>query len=213
MVGDADDMAGRMQATLPFGWFADDAPVLQAVLQGVGTAWASCYSLLQALILQSRISTATGEFLDFISTDFFATMLLRFSGELDAAFRQRILLELLRPRGTREAITVALSQLTGQTPDIFEPARTTDTGGYNFGGCGFGVAGGWGNLGLPFQFFITVYPPVGGGIANLAGYATGGVPVRGNLAMETAQLTDADLFAAIPPLLPAGTIAWARISS
>jgi hypothetical protein len=213
MLGDATDMAGRMQVTLPFGWFADDAPVLQAVLQGVGTAWASCYTLLQVLILQTRIITATGEFLDFISTDFFGTTLLRLNGESETSFLQRILFELLRPRGTRDAITVALNELTGQTPDIFEPARTTDTGGYNLGGCGFGVAGGWGNLDLPFQFFITVYPPVGGGIANLAGYGTGGVPVRGSLAMEATQLTDADLFAAIPPLLPAGTIAWARISS
>jgi len=213
MLGDADDMANRMQATLPSGWFSGDAPVLQAVLQGVGTAWAACYTLLQALILQSRILTATGQFLDFISTDFFGITLLRFSGELDGAFRQRILLELFRPRGTRNAISLALGQLTGQAPTIFEPARTTDTGGYTVGGCGYGVAGGWGDLGLPFQFFITVYRPLGGGIANLAGYRTGGVLVRGNLSMEANQLSDAELLAAIPPLLPTATIAWARIAN
>jgi len=206
-------MANRMQATLPSGWFSGDAPVLQAVLQGVGTAWAACYTLLQALILQSRILTATGQFLDFISTDFFGITLLRFSGELDGAFRQRILLELFRPRGTRNAISLALGQLTGQAPTIFEPARTTDTGGYTVGGCGYGVAGGWGDLGLPFQFFITVYRPLGGGIANLAGYRTGGVLVRGNLSMEANQLSDAELLAAIPPLLPTATIAWARIAN
>jgi len=213
MLGDATDMASRMKVTLPSGWFSDDAPMLQAVLQGVGTAWAACYELLQALILQSRITTATAQFLDFISTDFFGIGLLRFTGEPDAAFRQRILLELLRSRGTRSAISLALSQLTGRTPSIFEPACTTDTGGYNAGGCGYGVAGGWGDLGLPFQFFITVYRPLGGGIANLAGYGTGGIPVRGSLAMETNQLSDLDLLAAIPALLPAGTIAWARVTS
>jgi hypothetical protein len=213
MLGDAADMARRIQATLPSGWFSDDAPVLQAVLQGVGTGWATCYDLLQIVILQSRITTATGQFLDFVSTDFFGNLLLRFNGEQDASFRQRILLELLRPRGTRTAISLALTQLTGRAPDIFEPARTSDTGGYNAGGCGFGVGGGWGNLGLPFQFFTTVYRPIGGGIANLAGYGTGGVPVRGNLAMQTSQLSDLDLLAAIPPLLPAGTIAWARITN
>ena len=79
------------------------------------------------------------------------------------------------------------------------------------GGVGYGVAGGWGCLRLPFQFFITAYRPQGGGISQLAGYGTGGVPTYGSLDMVQSQVSDAAIFSSIPPLLPAATIAWARI--
>ncbi|MEJ0047593.1 MAG: hypothetical protein WDN04_16795 [Rhodospirillales bacterium] len=100
-MADAADMAQRIRATIPPAWFADDAPVLQALLLGFGTAWAACYDLLQTVIQQSRISTATDQILDLVSTDFFGPVLPRFAGEQDAAFRQRIRFELLRPRGNQ----------------------------------------------------------------------------------------------------------------
>ncbi len=113
---------------------------------------------------------------------------------------------------TRSALVTALAELTGADPIIFEPARTSDTGGYRVGGVAYGVSGGWGNLALPYQLFITIARPVGGGIAQLAGYGTGGIPVYGSVSWETANISDAELFAAVPPLLPAGTIAWCRLS-
>jgi hypothetical protein len=212
MIGDVADMARRLLAMLPAGWFGDTTPVLGALLQGLGSAFSNFWTLLQAVILQTRIRTATGLFLDLISTDFFGGSLLRLSGEADAAFQARILQALLRPRGTRLALSTALLQLTGHLPVIFEPARTSDTGGYTVGGLGYGLGGGWGSLALPYQFFITVFRPSGGGIAQIAGYGTGGIPVYGNLSMEQAGVTDSFIQDAVPPMLPAGTTAWMRLS-
>jgi hypothetical protein len=148
-----------------------------------------------------------------ISVDFFGNSLLRLPLEQDSAFEIRIKNDLLRPRATRSAVSIALQQFTGRAPLIFEPALTSDTGGYTLGGLGYGVAGGWGNLSLPFQAFITAFRPQGSGIAQLAGYGTGGIPAYGNPDMEPTPIPDASIFAAIPPLLPAATIAWVRISN
>jgi hypothetical protein len=213
MKGDADDMASRLLAILPAGWFGDTAPTLQALLAGLGTAFAAFWSLLQTVIAQARIATASGIFLDMISTDYFGCSLLRFAGESDNAFRGRITEALLRPRATRAALALALLQLTGRPPAIFEPARTSDTGGYGAGGVGYGAGGGWGNLALPFQFFLTAYRPSGGGIAELAGYSAAGIPVYGSLAMEVAGVPDSVIQEAVLPLLPAASTAWMRISN
>jgi len=212
MTGDAGDMARRLRAVLPAGWFGETTPVLDGLLQGMGAGFAATWSLLQAVITQTRIATATNTFLDTISEDYFGADLVRFAGEQDAAFRTRILADLLRPRGTRAAVVLALTQLTGRAPAIFEPARTSDTGGYTVGGAGYGAGGGWGSLLLPYQFFLTAYRPRGGGIALFAGYGTGGIPAYGNLAMEREGIPDRVIQAAVPPLLPASTTCWMRIS-
>jgi hypothetical protein len=213
MFGDADDMARRMRLVLPRNWFGGATPVLDAALTGLGTAMASVYTLIQAVVQQSRLITATGSFIDSFAADFFGTDLLRWTGESDDAYRMRVEQALLCSRATRAAIGLALTELTGRVPAFFEPACTSDTGGYTIGGCGYCVAGGLGNLNLPYQFFLTIYRPHEAGIADLAGYGTGGIPVYGGLAMEKDGPTDADLWAAVPPLLPASTIAWCRISS
>jgi hypothetical protein len=213
MTGDPKDMARRLATILPAGWFGDDTPMLNAVLEGLGTGYAQFWTLLQAVIAQSRIGTASGSFLDLIAADYFGPPFTREAAEADDAFRTRILEGLLRPRATRAAVSLALTELTGRAPAIFEPALTSDTGGYTTGGIGYCVGGGWGNLSLPYQVFMTLYRPSGGGIAELAGYGGGGVPVYGSLAMETDEVSDATLQAAVPPLLPAGTTAWIRISN
>jgi hypothetical protein len=211
MVGAVQDMARRLLALLPRNWFADVTPMLTAVLSGFGSAMASVFALIQFVIQQSRILTAVGLFLDAASVDFFGTALARRAAEPDAAFRTRICQELLRLRATRAAVTLGLTQLTGRVPIIFEPARSSDTGGYSVGGIGYGRAGGWGNLSLPYQVFITIGRPHGGGIADLAGYGTGGIPVYGNLNMQAAGISDAQIYGSVPPLLPAGTVAWCRL--
>jgi hypothetical protein len=211
MLGDPADMARRLRAIIPFGWFSDSATVLPTLLEGLGTAWSLTYGLVQFVIQQTRILTATGTFLDAISLDFFANQLPRRNMESDGGFLARIENELLRARGTRAALSLALQQLTGNVPFIFEPRLASDTGGYTVGGVGYCVAGGWGCLALPFQFFVTAYRPQGGGISQLAGYGTGGIPTYGSLGMVQTPVPDAAIFASIPPLLPAATIAWARI--
>jgi hypothetical protein len=218
MIGNVADFIRRMLAVLPNGWFADPASppqpasYLQALLAGFGTAWAAIYTLITCVQRLARLATVGGPFLDMASVDFFGNCLPRRPLESDTAFRQRIHQELLRPRGTRSALRLALTELTGHAPSIFEPARPADTGGYSAGGLGYSAAGGWGNLGLRYASFVTVVRPAGGGIADFAGYGTGGLLYYGDLSMMTTPVTDADIYAAATAILPAGYICWTRIS-
>jgi len=215
--GDQNDMASRIAAVLP-PWFGTPSPILNALLAGIGAIWAWLYALLGYVTLQTRIATASGIFLDMISADFFGDSLPRGPEQSDTAFRSAIESEMLRPRGTRAAIIAALTALTGRAPDVFEPARPADTGSYNLGGAGYNLAGGWGDLGLPFQCFITAYRPLANGIANVAGWGEGGGygvgPIEyADLAMVEQAVSDSDIDAVIAATMPAATIAWTRISN
>lgn len=177
--GDATYFAAFLRRALPKGWFPDVAPLRDAVLAGPASAWANLYVLLAYAKAQARIGTATDKWLDFISADFFNRTLPRRLSESDGTFRLRILREMFRPRGTRAALIRSLTDLTGRAPVIFEPARTEDTGGYGSGnaavwmGLAYNFAGGYGDLQLPFQTFITAYRPIGPGVANVMGFYYG----------------------------------------
>ena len=218
MIGDSDDMLGRLKAVLPGRWFADETPVLDGVLSGFAATGAWVYRLLQAAKTQTRRLSASGGFLDMIAGDFCGSGLSRHAAEGDDALRGRIGRALLREHGTRSAVTSVLLDLTGRAPAIFEPMRPADTGAWNrFSG--YGVAGGWGSLSLPFQCFITAYRPNGSGIGIVAGWGRGaggygrGAIEYASLAMLSGQVTDADIDAAVASVMPAATIAWTRIST
>jgi hypothetical protein len=130
MTGDQQDMLARLRAVLPTRWFPERAPVLDGLLGGLAAGWSWAYQQLQYVKAQTRVATATDIWLDIIANDFFGNRLVRRTGQSDAAFRNRIQLELFRERGTRSAIVAILRDLTGREPCIFEPARSTDTGGY-----------------------------------------------------------------------------------
>jgi hypothetical protein len=224
MTGDQQDILARLRMVLPVRWFPDNAPVLDGMLNGLASAWAWIYQQLQYVKAQTRIATATDVWLDIIASDFFGDRLSRRAGQGDAAFRDRIQRELFRERGTRGAIIAVLQDLTGRAPQVFEPARSTDTGGYASlsgagGGAGYGSAGGWGSLALPFQCFITAYRPVGSGIATVAGW---GEPAGGygrgtieyaSLEMVQGQVTDDDIYTAVANVLPVAAIGWTRITN
>jgi hypothetical protein len=224
MTGDQADFLGRLKIVLPRCWFADETPALDSVLRGFADAWAWIYGLLQYVKLQCRIGSATDIWLDIIAFDFFGSGFCRRSGEADDAYRTRIRAEIFRERGTRNAIVIALTQLTGREPAVFEPARSTDTGGYGTvegggNGAGYGTAGGWGSLELPFQCFITAYRPVGGGVSDVAGwcapigaYGAGAIEYAA-LSMVQAQVTDADIYQVVSSVMPAATIGWTQISN
>jgi len=219
MLGDAQDFVRRMMAVLPRRWFADPTippqtpTLLHALLAGFGSAWATIFALITDVQLLARLGTAFGPFLDMASQDFFGNSLPRRLQESDGDYRQRIKGELLRPRGTRSALVLAMMELTGSAPTVFEPARPADTGGYSSGGLGYSQAGGWGNLSLHYASFVTIFRPVGGGIANFAGYGSGGYLYYGNLSMVETQVTDRDILVKVSAILPAGFLAWIRIAN
>ena len=229
MIGDTSDILKRLKAVLPSRWFADETPILDAMLTGVTWSWSWLYSMVQYVIGQTRLNTATDIWIDILAQDFFASRLGRRNGEGDPAFRRRILQELIRERGTRNAIISNLTDLTGHAPQIFEPARITDTGAYgNSTGAGaglaWGLAGGWGNLNLPFQCFITAYRPSNGGIpavtgwgsasptSAIGGYSRGAIEYA-SLEMIQRHITDADIYQAVADVLPVASIGWTQITN
>ncbi|MDR3525396.1 MAG: hypothetical protein P4L66_14995 [Acetobacteraceae bacterium] len=218
MIGDAQDMLARLKATLPKTWFPDSTPILDGLLSGMAQLWAHLYGQLCFTRLQTRLATATGGFLDAISKDFLGTLLPRRLSEPDAAFRVRIQKELVRERNTRNAVVSVLTDLTGRTPEVFEPSRPADTGGYGIGS-GYGLVGGWGSLALPYQCFVTAYRAHSSGIATVAGYGgpTGGYGTGAieyaSLSMIQGQIADSDIEAAITRVMPCSAIAWTRISN
>jgi hypothetical protein len=224
MTGDQQDIVNRLKQVLPLRWFPDETPVLDTLLNGVAWAWAWVYELLQCVRSQARVSTAEGFWLDLLAADYFGQRTGRRIGENDNAYRLRIQLELIRERGTRRALILSVIDQTGRSPIVFEPANTSDTGGYGninevTGGFAYGMAGGWGSLSLPFQIFVTAYRPASVRIGSVSGWGcSGGGYSQGaleyvSLAMMQGQITDTDICRAITDVLPVGVIAWIRVNS
>jgi hypothetical protein len=111
----------------------------------------------------------------------------------------------------------AVSDLTGRAPIIFEPGNASDTGGWDTGVFAFDQVGGWGDIDLPFQVFITAYRPHIGGVANVSGWdnPTGGWDIGSfawtSLDMAQDAITDDDIYSTIASTMPAAGIAWTRI--
>lgn len=224
MLGDQNDMLLRIKQLLPTKWFPDETPVLDLLLAGMASAWSWVYALLGQVKGQTRISTAEGIWLDMASRDFFGSSLPRRAGEPDGHYKQRILFELVRERGTRRAVVAAVTDLTASPPRLFEPSNTADTGGYgslktSICGMAYGIAGGWGSLSLPCQVFVGVSRPRSDGIAIVSGWGSvGGGYNQGaleyaSLSMVQGWVTDSDIYAAIAGVLPIGAIAWTSISN
>lgn len=218
--GDQSDIIARIKAALPNGWFTGSTPILDGVLAGTASALAQVYGLISYSRLQTRIATATDGFLDLISFDFFGPMYPRKAKESDSAFLSRIQAELFLERGTRRGLIRALEILTGRTPWVFEPSRPADTGAYGTNSMGYGVAGRYGSVLLPYQAFVVAYRPVGQGIPFVAGYGNSvgayGTPSQieyGNSSLIQGAVTDSDIFAAIDSVKDAGTIIWTSIQS
>jgi hypothetical protein len=215
IVGTSDNILARTRNLLPPSWFPDDAPNLAAVLQGFANIGAFAYAMVAFAKLQTRISSASGFFLDLIAFDYFGRLIRRRIGELDATFAARIKKELIRERVTRLGMVQALTDLTGKAPIVFEPWNTSDAGGYGTH-CGYGVAGGWGSTLLPAQVFLTVYrsgqgvPGVDGYGGGLGGYGQGAIEYVGPT-MLTGAVSDQDIYDTIEAAKPTGVICWTKL--
>ena len=209
---------------MPPGWFDSDAPVLDTLLGALASPWSYLYQMVCYAKSQTRIATATDGWLDLIAIDFFGRRVKRRHRQTDQSFRGVIARELLRERATRGGLVRALEDLTGRTPIIFEPGHAGDTGGYGSGVSGseysvysfaYGLAGGWGNMGLPLQVFVTAFRPLREGEANGAGWGGGGYSnghsSYADMAVLQGTINDTDIDEAISNALPICGVAWTRI--
>jgi len=206
------DFVPRLQSVLPRGWFGDAATNLRAILVSLATPLAFVYDLLAQISLQCRILTSTGESLDTVALDYFGASLPRALGEADAAYLLRIRRQMLQPAATRGALEALLSASSATPVRIFEPTRPADTGCYCGPALGYGCAGGWGSVCLPFQFFVDTSVGQAGGVADIAGYGTGGALSYISGAALPGVVPAELAFEAIARLLPIGTTAWVRFN-
>jgi hypothetical protein len=226
MTGDLPDFVSRLRTVLPKRWFAEQSPNLEVVLTSLATPWVWLYDLITYVIAQTRLVTATDDWLDLISNDYLGDALGRKPNEADFSYRNRIQRALLHEAATRSAVSVGLENLTGSQPIIFEPANCMDAGSYgglaggpNIPGTGlaYGLAGGWGSLNLPLQVFVTVTRPATPGLGMLAGYGTAnGAYGDGeigyvDLSLLPGHVSDADIQGTLCSLLPVNTVAWLRL--
>ena len=141
------------------------------------SAGAWVYQQLQYAKAQTRIATATDVWLDIIARDFFGDRLFRRVGP-----RRRGIWEQSDPartvpgtRDTRCHRRGACRISRGARRDCVRAGPVERYGRVRFVqrrprrlASGYGSAGGWGSLALPFQCFITAYRPVGSGIAAVS---------------------------------------------
>ncbi|GAO00446.1 hypothetical protein Gxy13693_048_016 [Komagataeibacter xylinus NBRC 13693] len=191
----------RIRRLLPTGWFpsapaageAEQAPVLNALLQGFGSVFAWIWALLSGTADQTRLATMSGAFLDMFAADFFGTMLTRNPGESDDAFRARIEEALFPSLGTRPDVVNVIADEVGQAGRVIEPRNAADCKGIASmaspaigGGYGYGVAAlRYGSRGAPFQLFAQL--------------------PTGDTNPPATQTLDR-----IADVMPAGTIAWVQ---
>jgi hypothetical protein len=219
--GDSNDTLARLKAVLPSSWFRNSHVDIDALMSGIGVNESAIYAMQQYAKLQTRVSTATGGWLDLIAQDFFDSRFLRRLNETDTSFAARIKQELIRSRQTRSAILQMLLDLTGQKATLQEPWNPLDWGGYGLPYSGYGIAMGYGSLQLRNQMFITAVRPNGGGIPNVAGYGTvasgyGAGNGRGeyaDISQVTSPVPDSEIYARIQQTIAAGTTAWVTIVS
>jgi hypothetical protein len=188
MIGDQNDTYSRIQRLIP-PWFGrqDASPVINSAIQGAAWALAFVYSLYAFAVLQTRLATMSGGWLDLAAGDYFGDNLRRFGAEQDGTYSRRIRLEVLRDRNTRNGIDRAVYDLTANHPIIFEAFRPADGGGLGTYGLALGVVGGWGSAGGAFQVLVSTQAPTGFGIPTLPGWdvTTGGIDATFVLENET----------------------------
>lgn len=225
--GDKNDIVSRLRSYLPRGWFGDwsEAPIVGAVLTGIGSVFAVSYTLIMFFWAQMRLATSTGGWIDLWAADFFGGNLPRKPNESDASYIARIQYTIFQQKATRPAMINVLTQLTGRAPIIFEPSRPLDSGclGANTGVNSFCGVARMGSIGCPFSALITAYRPLvtggsaGAAYCNAIAISALNTPLSqsytGSLAAEVSAATDADIYAAINATRPVATNIGVAISN
>jgi hypothetical protein len=212
-VGSATDTLNRLQSLVPSSWFKGGQPEEMALVAGIASSEAFVYALNAYAKNQTRLQTTTDGFLDLAAWDFFGVRFTRLPGETDAAFLARILLEIKRERATRHGIIQAVTDLTGITPIMIEPANPSDTWAWDIS---YWDINNLGSTQLNNQFFMTAYRPLGGGIANWPGWDFAYWDKSfywADQSMVAAPVTDAQIYAAVAATVAAGVTGWVMIQN
>ncbi len=131
---DADGFAARLVGLTPAQWSSNAAKTpggtLYALMKSLGGNMAANESGLLYAQQSTYIQTATGAALDLAAQDFFGSAIFRQPGESDASLRARLMANLLLPAATTEALSAALTSLTGVVPRIILPWSPADTGAW-----------------------------------------------------------------------------------
>jgi hypothetical protein len=194
-LGDAEDFRIRLRKLIPFSWFPRPAQILWGLLTGAANVFSAAYAQVKYAKTQTRLATMSDAFLDIAAMDYCGARLPRNPGESDNYYRQRIGMEVLRLRNTRQSVLVAIIELTGRVPQIFEPWNTNDTAAWDvspWGGDPFTAKAYWGDTSLPYQFFVNAFRPL---------------PASGFVA------SDAQIYAAIAAVTMGGVTAWTSIQN
>ena len=113
---------------------------------------------MQFVVQQSRVRTASGEFLDMAAQDFLSDVFPRRGQEADVSYRARLLTAMQRSQATRPAV-VAAAASAGYTITVFEAAQPISTGAYNVpSSLAWSSAGAWGSLQMPLESLIVAQP-------------------------------------------------------
>lgn len=238
--GDSDDMLGRLKSLIPYRWFANVAPIRDAVLGGVADSLAWCYSYVDYARLQTRLKTATGVWLDIAALDFLGLRFRRKKGQADASFSIALRKEIFRERATRPGMYAAVHDLTQTYVKIFEAFNPQDTGGFGAQWALSEDASAWGSTNYPWTMFITAQVPLGAGIPYLSGlndapsgflgasapdpwapqfspefggsvYTIGGDFALADITKVTGLVTNQDIYDTINATRAAGITCWVNI--
>lgn len=217
------DILNRLKSATPSSWFGDGSVILDSVLNAFAWVAYQAYCSIEDASLQLRLKTATGPFLDLFSFDFFGMGLSRKFGESDTGFRSRIIPRLFREKGTRDAISNIIFELIGVLPVILEPRRIMDTAAYNINNCGYGVAGRYGSLSLPFQCFVDIILPASASDSSLPFISGYGIPTGGYSTPSRSEYTSLsafkdnvqlmEIYNALNEVKPVATTIWVTIKS
>lgn len=168
--GDRTDIAARLRRYLP-PWFGavGGSPVIDGLLAGIASAFASVFDLIAFTRQQARIATSTGAWLDLTAFSFLGAALPRFRLEADDGFRDRVRREIFRDRNTRPAGIALLTELTGAEPFVYEGWYGPVCGGLGSPSFALGRCGRIASRGAPAQVIFHVPLPQNYGIPNRPG--------------------------------------------
>lgn len=221
-IGSHEDVYSRIIAQLPPWFGADPNLILDIIIEAFVNTGTFHYTQYGYAKLQTRIATATDINLDNISKDYLGDELPRRINESDELYRARILATLLREKCTRRGLRLAILNLTGIEPIIFEPWNPSDCGGYNVvTNLAYNTAGRYGSGSFAYQGFIDVFVDSFTGMSNYSGFNNyfGGYNAYGGLAtfwyggesINTNIITDSDIYTLINLTKVYGTVVWVRI--